>query len=179
MRIAVAPESGYSGFFLRQLERADVAEWCAYLASEPVRLQSGGNVYTEETLLGFFNGFESPGVSSPRRLAIVDAGTKALAGTVGFHSVSALDGRAEVTYDLAPAYWGRGIARAICRSVTEWAFDEYGFARVQATVLDTNARSQRVLETSGFVYEGLLRNYWKMNGKPRDFRMYARIGESR
>ncbi len=60
-------------------------------------------------------------------------------------------------------------------TLTEWALRELGFARIQATVLDTNVASAGVLERCGFQREGLLRRYRLVRGEPRDFWMYARV----
>lgn len=62
-----------------------------------------------------------------------------------------------------------------CAAVTQWAFADYGFVRIQGIVLATNARSARVLQKCGFRYEGLLRAYRMVRGTPGDFAMYARV----
>jgi len=51
--------------------------------------------------------------------------------------------------------------------------------RVQATVLDSNLASRRVLERAGFHAEGLLAAYRVVRGEPRDFWMYARTRDAR
>ena len=81
---------------------------------------------------------------------------------------------AEVAYDIDPSHAGRGIATACCRAVARWLLEERGFVRVQATALDTNAGSQRVLEKSGFLREGKLVNLKLVRDQPRDFLLFAR-----
>lgn len=51
--------------------------------------------------------------------------------------------------------------------------------RLQATVLDFNAGSARVLEKNGFVEEGVLRNAVRKRGRLHDLRMFARLRDSR
>ena len=119
--------------------------------------------------------FDSAAADSPIRLAIVDLGGCRLAGTIGFHAVSARDASAELAYDLSPDYWGRGIATAICRTVTLWSYEALRLQRVQAIVLETNTRSERVLCKCGFEYEGLLRSYRRVRGVPGNFKMYSRL----
>jgi RimJ/RimL family protein N-acetyltransferase len=106
---------------------------------------------------------------------VIDTSNERLAGTIGFHTVSDLNRNAEIAYDLAPAYWGRGLAARLCERVTRWGFDSLGFIRVQATVLCGNARSDRVLLKCGFRHEGLLRSYRLVRGTPGDFNLYARL----
>lgn len=84
-------------------------------------------------------------------------------------------GCAELAYDLSPAYWGRDIATAICKMVTLWSYEALHLQRVQATILETNTRSERVLQKSGFVYEGFLRSYRRIRGVPGNFKMYSRL----
>jgi ribosomal-protein-alanine N-acetyltransferase len=95
--------------------------------------------------------------------------------TVGFHTISSLHGTAEITYDVSPSHWGRGIATAACRAATLWAFNVKGWHRVQATTLLQHARSQRVLERCGYQKEGLVRNLRLVRGRPMDYWLYSAI----
>jgi ribosomal-protein-alanine N-acetyltransferase len=176
MRIDEPPANVMHGIELRQLERSDVDGWLAYLTIPHVLEHTSWAVRCSDDLLPLFATYEDQSPTSPRRLAIIDADSGRLAGTIGFHTISDVNRSAEIAYDLAPAYWGRGIASAVCRAVTEWSFVHLGYVRVQAVVLETNLRSERVLAKSLFSYEGLLRSYRMVRGCPRDFKMYARIG---
>ncbi|KVN22103.1 GCN5 family acetyltransferase [Burkholderia stagnalis] len=176
MRIDAPPRPGYPGLSLRQLERADLDAWHAYLSNPDVVLHTSWNLRSRDGLLPLFDGIESTAADSIRRLAIVDDNAGgALVGTIGLHTVSSVNCSAEIAYDLAPAHWGRGIASAACAAVTEWAFAEYGFVRLQGAVLDTNAASARVLQKCRYRYEGLLRAYRMVRGTPGNFQLYARL----
>lgn len=175
MRIDSPPPSPRDGIVLRQLERTDLDAWFSYLQIPEVVEHTSWNLHSRDDLLPLFLGYESNTATSPRRLAIVDQGSAELAGTIGFHTISDVNQSAEITYDLSPAYWGHGIASAVCDRVTHWSFTNYGFVRVQATVLDTNARSERVLGRCRYNYEGLLRAYRMVRGRTGDFKMFARL----
>ncbi|KVM62536.1 GCN5 family acetyltransferase [Burkholderia ubonensis] len=176
MKIDAPPRSPCPGLSLRQLARLDLDAWYAYLSNPDVVRHTSWNLRSRDDLLPPFDGFESSDPESIRRLAIVDDNAGgALVGTIGLHTVSDVNRSAEIAYDLAPSHWGRGIASAACSTVTEWAFAEYGFVRIQGVVLATNARSARVLQKCGFRYEGLLRAYRMVRGTPGDFAMYARV----
>ncbi|KAB0644098.1 GNAT family N-acetyltransferase [Burkholderia latens] len=175
MRVDAPPGSGFPGLSLRQLERADLDAWYAYLSNPDVVRHTSWNLRSRDDLQPLFDGIESAHPDSIRRLAIVDDATGALAGTIGLHTVSTANRSAEIAYDVAPPYWGRGIASALCKRVTAWAFADGGFVRVQGVVLTTNAGSARVLQKCGYRYEGLLRAYRMVRGTPGDFAMYARI----
>jgi len=58
-----------------------------------------------------------------------------------------------------------------------WAMAELHLERLQATVLDFNIASARVLEKNGFVEEGLLRRAVIKHGRVHDLRMFARVRE--
>jgi len=60
-------------------------------------------------------------------------------------------------------------------AMVEWCFSYLGAVRVQATVLDSNTRSARVLEKCGFQCEGLLRSFRMVRGHPRNFWIYSRL----
>ncbi|KWO46450.1 GCN5 family acetyltransferase [Burkholderia sp. MSMB1459WGS] len=175
MRIAAPPRSGFPGLSLRQLERADLDAWYAYLSNPDVVRHTSWNLRSPDDLLPLFDDIESADPDSVRRLAIVDTASDALAGTIGLHTVSTVNRSAEIAYDLAPSHWGRGIASAVCEAVTAWAFAHGGFIRMQAVVLIGNAGSARVLQKCGYRYEGLLRAYKMVRGTPGDFAMYARL----
>jgi ribosomal-protein-alanine N-acetyltransferase len=175
MRIEKPPGLGLSGIVLRQLERTDIAEWYEYLSIPAVIAHTSWDLQGSEELQSLLSLYESTRPTSPIRLAIIDESRSRLAGTVGLHTISHAHKSGEFTCDLHPDYWSRGIATALCRTITAWSYDTLGLQRVQATVLETNAASERVLQKCGFTYEGLLRAYRIVRGVPGNFRMYSRL----
>jgi [ribosomal protein S5]-alanine N-acetyltransferase len=175
MRIESPPDSGYPGIALRQLEKADIPAWYEYLSMPEVVEHTSWNLHSAADLVPMLDAYESSAPTSMRRLAMLDEEHGRVIGTIGFHTISDLNRSAEIAYDLAPAYWGRGIASAVCAAVTSWAFAHEGRLRVQGVVLETNLRSDKVLTKCGYCYEGLLRAYRMVRGTPGNFRMYARL----
>lgn len=161
---------------LAPIERADAAAWLAYLAQpgavEHTSWDLSGGV---EALAALIDWYDSSEPASAIRFAIRGDEDDRLLGTIGFHSIALAHRTAELAYDVAPAWWGRGLASACVRAIVPWGFAARGYVRVQATVLDTNAASIRVLEKTGFACEGLLRRYRHVRGTPRDFWMYAHL----
>ena len=175
MRIMAAPNSGHPAVALRQLERSDANDWYSYLALQEVFQHTSWNLDSAKDLSRLFDLFDSPSEDSERRLAIIDKLQNRLIGTIGFHTVSSANKTAEIAYDIAPSHWGKGIASAVCDTVTRWSFFSYGFVRVQAAVLHTNVRSERVLQRCHFRREGLLRSYRMVRGTPGDFLLYSKL----
>jgi ribosomal-protein-alanine N-acetyltransferase len=112
------------------------------------------------------------------RLALADANDR-LIGMCSFNSWSPAHRHAELAYELAPQYWGRGHMRRAVAALLHWGFTGLGLNRVHAFVMTTNQRSIGLLERSGFEREGTLRQYRIARGEPRDFHVYAILAEGR
>jgi ribosomal-protein-alanine N-acetyltransferase len=82
---------------------------------------------------------------------------------------------AEIGYWLGETYWGRGIATAAVRAVTEHALTAHGLLRVFALPFANNRASAGVLEKAGFTLEGVLRSSAIKEGRVLDQLLYARI----
>jgi [ribosomal protein S5]-alanine N-acetyltransferase len=81
--------------------------------------------------------------------------------------------RGSVGYDLARAYWGKGIMPEAIRAVVEFGFQRMRLNRIEADVLAENNASIRVLEKVGFVREGVLRERDFERGAFRDLVLYG------
>mgnify|MGYP005822945611 CR=1 FL=1 len=132
----------------------------------------------------------------PRRYSIEEAAAwieLARAQTPECHYSIALEGRiigaiglepqadiyahsAELSYWIAAAYWGQGIATRAVGAIAEHAFRQLGFTRLYARVFDGNCASQRVLEKNAFALEGRLRQAALKNGRLSDQLLYAKLG---
>lgn len=80
---------------------------------------------------------------------------------------------AEIGYWLGRAFWGRGLATAAVRGLTDHAFRTHSLVRVYALAFADNAASIRVLEKAGYHYEGRLRRSAIKDGIVRDQVVYA------
>jgi len=63
-----------------------------------------------------------------------------------------------IGYWLSEQLWGRGIMPEAVKLVTEYAFSQLGFIRIQASVYSKNPAAMRVLEKAGYVKEGIMKN---------------------
>lgn len=87
-----------------------------------------------------------------------------LIGTCGFWRLIKEHDRAEVGYELDPAYWGQGIMPEALGAALGFGFTEMGLHSVEAQIDPENAGSRRVLEKLGFVQEGYFReSYYDPN----------------
>jgi len=60
------------------------------------------------------------------------------------------DGRAAIAYELASAYWGRGLAHEAVGAMMNELVERYGVRTFLAVLKRTNRRSVRLLERLGF-----------------------------
>jgi len=85
------------------------------------------------------------------------------------------DHKAEVGYWLSRQYWGRGIMTEAVKEIARFSRNQLGLRRIYAYVFPHNKASARVLEKSGFKFEGLLRKNVKKGEKLLDELLYARL----
>lgn len=175
MKTTSLPQSTHDKVTIRTMTSADIAFWHAYLSQPEVYLHTSWNFPTPSDLAKYV-WIGEPAFDLPYlRFAIANRIDNALIGTIGFHTIQDINRSAELTYDLSPQHWGKGIARTIAADVVAWAHEHVGLIRVQATVLQSNARSIRLIEKLGFEREGLLRSYRMVRGEPGDFWMYGHV----
>lgn len=163
------------GFFVRPIEVDDAAAWASYACLPEVKEHTSSTESSVDDVLAVIRRVLAGEANSPIRFAVIPEGKSELIATMGFHTISALNRTAEITYDVAPRYWGRGIAALMCRAAALWGFEVKGWHRIQATTLLSNTRSQRVLENCGFKREGLVRSFRIVRGAPADYWLYAAI----
>jgi ribosomal-protein-alanine N-acetyltransferase len=96
-------------------------------------------------------------------------------GEAGVLSINARCKRAVLGYNLLPAYWGQGYATEITRALVAHWFSVEQMVRLEALVLQGNGASQRVLEKSGFVLEGVLRKFSTVRNVSMDVYYYGMI----
>ncbi|MFX1598832.1 MAG: GNAT family N-acetyltransferase [Promethearchaeota archaeon] len=99
------------------------------------------------------------------RWGIVRKGSSKLIGTCGYYDWSKTDRRAEIGYDLDPAYWGQGIMTEALKAMLEYGFKEMGLNRIQATIDSKNRRSVNLVRGLNFEKEGVLRQRSYFGGR--------------
>jgi RimJ/RimL family protein N-acetyltransferase len=113
-------------------------------------------------------------------LAIADAATGELLGSITLWSVSVNHRSGLVNYWVRREARGRGIAVRAVRMLASWCFDRLDLARLQLFVDPENVGSQRVAERCGFLREGLLRSHLEIAGRRHDSLVYGLLpGEQR
>lgn len=169
------PASDHELVELRPIFKSDIDHWYDYLSQPRVHEHTSWNLSSPDDLAIYATPPDGSTPEAMLRLAVSDRSSGKLVGTIGFHSVWPPDHRAELAYDLSPEMWGKGLGTYLVGLLVKWAHEHAGLARVQATVLSSNIHSTAVLRNCGFRFEGLLRSYRMVRGRPGDFGMYAHV----
>ena len=105
-----------------------------------------------------------------------------LIGNCGIRRKPDNDWEADIGFELAPEYWGRGYATEAARAIVDFGFRELELHRISSWCIADNAASARVLERVGLRPEGRLRRneYFRGAGGIRCTTDYLRVsGELR
>jgi ribosomal-protein-alanine N-acetyltransferase len=106
--------------------------------------------------------------------AVVDAATDRAVG-LAILSLRPQIGVGGLGYWVIPSARGEGYATTAARLLSGWGLSTLGLDRVEAWVEPDNVESQRVLLSAGFEHEGLLRNFLRSGGEPRDALVFSRV----
>jgi ribosomal-protein-alanine N-acetyltransferase len=102
-------------------------------------------------------------------------GESEMVGSLGFYSWDKENAKAEVGYDLKPAYWRRGIMKEALERIVGFGFEDMGLNRMQVTIMSSNPGSMTLIEKIGFKREGILRDYSKFEGKYTDEHVFSML----
>jgi ribosomal-protein-alanine N-acetyltransferase len=98
-----------------------------------------------------------------------------LVGTCGFHHISRSNFKAEIGYDLIPAFWGKGIMINAIHCLLQYGFEQLQLNRIEAIVDPTNTNSYKLLDRLGFQREGLHRQAFYEKGRFIDVYIYSML----
>lgn len=110
------------------------------------------------------------------RLAIREKNIGKLIGTIGIH-VDKKHHKAEVGYWLGKEFWSKGYLTEALRAVIDFGFKELNLNKIFATHYLYNLGSERVMQKSGMVLEGLQKQEYLQNGEFLDVKRYAILKE--
>lgn len=108
--------------------------------------------------------YAEPEGKTHNRWGIVRKADQRLIGTCGFHRWEKAYYRTDLGYDLSPDCWGQGYMTEALRAVIKNGFERMQLNRMDAYVYVHNHRSLNLLDKFGFKKEGLLRDYFYLDG---------------
>ena len=109
------------------------------------------------------------------RFSIIKLESNEIIGSCGYNSFDFENAKAEIGYDIAKSFWGRGYASEAIYSLLDYAFSFLKFNRIEAKVEPENVNSIKLLQKLNFTFEGTLRQYEKVEGKFNDLNIYSKL----
>ncbi|MGM9986192.1 MAG: GNAT family N-acetyltransferase [Bacillaceae bacterium] len=107
------------------------------------------------------------------RWGIVLKKDNTLIGTIGLNNLRLWQKRAEIGYELHPAYWRQGYISEALNRVVDYCFTDLQLFRIGAITFLENNASFSLLEKAGFQKEGILRGYIYQDGKSHDTYVFS------
>ena len=86
---------------------------------------------------------------------------------------------ATIGYWTGEPYIRQGLMGDALPAVVNYAFETLDLSRIEAACLPKNLASRRVLEKSGFKYEGVAQSYLQISGRWRNHVLYANLRNDR
>lgn len=109
------------------------------------------------------------------RFSIIETDSNEIIGSCGYDSLDFENAKAEIGFDIARAFWGRGYASEAIRSLLDNAFSALKLNRIEAQLEPENVNSIKVLQKLNFTFEGTLRQYERVDGKFKDLSIYSKL----
>lgn len=107
-------------------------------------------------------------LSAEGTFAVVLKETKQPIGSIGLmtgiqSNLEISKQQGEIGYWIGVSYWGRGLIPEAVKEVLRYGFEEKQLNSIWGGYFDGNAKSKRVLEKCGFIYQYTKENrYWKL-----------------
>lgn len=163
---------------LRKFDFADAEDMLELWVSKPEvqHMYSEPTYNTIDEVNGLLEKYIQNYVNSDYyRWAIVDNDSNRCIGQIAFYIVDTNNHFAEIEYCISTDYQNRGLMTEAVKSVIKFGFEEIGLHKIQISTKEINAPSKRVIEKSGFKYEGTLRDYFYYDGKYIDRLYYSML----
>lgn len=157
MNKAMMPELETERLLLRQVTIDDIEEWAKSIFADPDAMRympkrdMMPHARAERAMNNFNRYWTQHGLGA---WVVTDKKTGQFLGSCYLEPPEdSGTGDVELGYDLAKAFWGRGITTEAARAVVRYSFENTKLERIIAIVVPENIGSWRVLEHIGFVYE--------------------------
>jgi RimJ/RimL family protein N-acetyltransferase len=96
-------------------------------------------------------------------------------GGIGLSSANLNFRHAEIGYWVAKRFWGKGIGKEALNLGIKFGFEQLGLNRIYARVMHPNKVSAYLLESVGFVREGVMREALRHENEWWDYLWYSML----
>lgn len=113
------------------------------------------------------------------RFGIFEKESKECIGQIAFFLVDAKNHFAEIEYCIGRAFQRNGYATEATRAVIDYGFDKIHLHKIQICHRESNLASSKVIDKCGLYYEGMLRDYFYIDGKYEGRKYYSLLENER
>ena len=99
------------------------------------------------------------------RWAVIEKTSAVCIGQLAIFLVDNKNHFCEIEYCIGSQFQRKGYCSEAVLAIMNYAFSHINFHKMQVCHKDNNLPSKRVIEKCGFTHEGILRDYFYMNGK--------------
>lgn len=166
-----------NNLILRKFAYSDDEAMLKYwVADEKVQFMYLEPVYqTKEEVKGlldrYIGGYSG---SNYYRWAIISKENNECIGQIAYYLVDEKNNLAEMEYCISQEFQRKGLVSEAAKAVIKFGFEKINLHRIQICHKPHNIGSRKVIENSGFNYEGTLRDFFFSDGKYED-RLYYSI----
>ena len=128
--------------------REHIAKWMGWMT--PAYSREDAVKWVEHAVASWERGTEY-------EYLIIDAADGSIAGSCGLNHLNRVDGVCNLGYWVRKSQLGRGAARQAALLLRDFGFGTVGLNRLEIVVAVGNPFSRKVAESTGAVYEGILR----------------------
>ncbi|MGE7625022.1 GNAT family N-acetyltransferase [Viridibacillus sp. NPDC096237] len=163
--------------FLREMKESDSSRLFKIWSDPDVIKFMNISSFTDEkqakVMINFLN--ELALENKAARYSIIELNSNEIIGSCGYNTVDFENEKAEIGYDFAKEFWGKGYASEAINALLDYAFFNLELNRIEAKVEPENINSIKVLQRLNFVFEGTLRQAEKSKGKFNDLSIYSKL----
>ncbi len=137
-----------------------------WIADEKIQSMYSEPVYsTKETVKALLDQYiGSYEKNDYYRWAIIEKNAAECIGQIAYFLVDSKNHFAEIEYCIGSDFQCKGFATEATKAIIAYGFDRINLHKVQICTKTINNPSKRVIEKCGFTYEGILRDYFYMDG---------------
>jgi [ribosomal protein S5]-alanine N-acetyltransferase len=155
----IFPTLNTDRFILRKIELTDAQEMFNYFSKDEVTKYYDLDSFTEisqasELINRFATRFEQ---NKGIRWGIAEKDSNKLIGSCGYHNWEKEHFKAEIGFEITPAYWRKGVMSEVIQPILQFGFEQMELNRIEAFYDPENTASKKTLEKAGFIFEGVLR----------------------
>lgn len=146
-------------FILREIELADAEEIFHYFSKVEVTKYYDLDSFTvlsqaNEIIKRWAKRYEK---NEGIRWGIATKNDNKIIGSCGYHNWEKEHFKAEIGFEVTPAYWRKGVMTEVLKPIMQYGFEQMELNRIEAFYDPANIASKSTLEKAGFIFEGVLR----------------------